>query len=420
LLLAIGCAGSGNKAADSGVSVLDASLPEVGAEAAGFARADARPGLASGAACDSSAQCLSGACTLGTCSDWAHAMRIGIDTTPDGADIEQAVTGFPLLVRLDKANFIFAQARPDGADVRFVDEAGQSLSHEIERWDGKLGLAQVWVSVPRIEAGRKDNVVVMYWGNPLAAQISSGPAVFGTFAGVLHMGAATDGIAFHLQDSSGQGNTAIMQNWPSDPSSDGEQSEGIAGPGLALDGQGEYLAGSTRLMSPPTFAISLWLKTTSAARAGIAGFASQQSGNDIRFDRAIWMDERGRLSFGVLRTSTLVMVSSLTGYNDGAWHHVVGRFSGNGQYLFVDGESIADDPTRSGANSYPGLWCFGEDPTAVPAPATSGPAIPAGSTFAGMLDEIQVATAAPSDAWIKLAYATQRPDTSAVSYQTLP
>jgi hypothetical protein len=173
-------------------------------------------------------------------------------------------------------------------------------------------------------------------------------------------------------------------------------------------------------MSPPVFTISLWLATTSTHPAGIAGFLGSNPGEEVQFDRAIWMDADGRLSFGVLRTTSLVKVASMTGYHDGAWHHVVARSSGNGQYLFVDGESIADDPTRSGTNSFKGSWSFGQDPAAAPQPSPGDAASAPGGTFAGMLDEIRVATSELSDAWIKLAYATQRPDATAVRYQRLP
>ena len=191
---------------------------------------------------------------------------------------------------------------------------------------------------------------------------------------------------------------------------------GIAGPGLALGGDGAYLATSKRVASPQTFSISLWFKTTSTARAGLAGFASRQTGSDALFDRAIWMDERGRLSFAVLLEDASATLSSLTGYNDGAWHLVVARFSGSGQYLMVDGESIADDPTSSGGETYNRYWRFGEEPLSSSPAVAIDASVPAGNFFSGTLDEIRITNDEPSDAWIKLAYATQRPGATAVVY----
>ena len=414
-MLVIGC-GGGTNVVDAGASDPDATLHDAGKEAAILSQPDARIGLASGSACDASGQCLSGACTLGACSDWAHVTQIGIDTTSTGADIKQAVASFPLLVRLDAANFNFAEARDDGADIRFVDSGSKSLSHEIERWDAENSVADIWVLLPRIEGGSSGNFVLMYWGNPLAAPTSSGPSVFGTFANVLHMTGEHDGATSHLGDASGQNNTGLVQNPP--PST--VRADGIAGPGLAFDGKGTYLATTTRLTSPQTFSVSLWLKTTSTARGGIAGFASKATGSDVLFDRAIWMDESGHLTFGVLHGVNLVTVSSLTSYSDGAWHLVVARFGSAGQYLFVDGEPVADDPANSGANSYAGNWRFGEEPLASPPPSTNDAAVPAGNFISGTLDEIRITYDEPSDAWIKLAYATQRPGANAVSYLRTP
>jgi hypothetical protein len=412
--LASGCA-AGAGSPDSGSPDSADAPPASGNDAPALAHHDARIGLAGGSPCEAGAQCLSGACTLGTCSDWAHAARITIDTTVAGAGIEQAVTDFPLLLRLDDASFPFVEARGDGADVRFVDASGQNLAHEIERWDAANALADLWVLVPRIDGDRRDNAIYMYWGNPLAAPLASGPAVFGSFACVLHMDDDVDGIATRLADASGQGNAGLLQS----PLASPLPAPGLAGPGLGLDGNGAYLATSARSMSPQTFTVSLWLRTTSSARAGISAFASRQLGSDVRFDRAIGMDEAGRLTFGVSHGSELAQVASVTSYNDGAWHMVVARLSANGEYLFVDGESVADAPSVGSADNYSGYWRFGQEPIASPPPDVDA-AVPAGNYFVGALDEIRVSARETSDAGIKLAYATQRPGANAVVFARLP
>ena len=391
-------------------------LAEAGTDPPGWAQAEARTGLTSGSACDAGAQCLSGACTLGACSDWGHAMRIAIDTTAAGADIRGPVADFPLLVRLDAKSFSFAEARGDGADIRFVDGSGRSLSHEIERWDEKQGVADLWVLVPRIEGDRRDNAVLMYWGNPLAAPTSSGPSVFGECAAVLHMTPDPDGVASHLGDSSGKNDYGVVQN----PTPASTHPESIAGPYLALDGHGTYVSTATHLMSPQSFTLSLWLATTSISRAGVVGFNNEASGNSLKYDRSIAIDESGRISFGIVLLGYLTTVSTLTGYNDGAWHLVTARFSKAGQYLFVDGEPAADAPASNAVDSYPGSWHLGQEALAAAPAPTPDAAAPPGNYFTGALDELRITTDEQSDDWIKLVYATQRPRATAVSYQRLP
>ena len=76
--------------------------------------------------------CRPGAADL---ADWAHSGYLYLDTSPGGADVTGTVTRFPILVRLDAANFDFSQARGDGRDLRFTTPSGDSLPRRIERWD---------------------------------------------------------------------------------------------------------------------------------------------------------------------------------------------------------------------------------------------------------------------------------------------
>jgi len=408
---AAGC-GGGAGAVDAALVVApDGPTPEVAGES-GLPppHPDARVGLGGGSACDASAQCLSGACPLGVCSDWAHAMRIGIDTTSSGADVGQSVHDFPLLVRLSASHFPFGEARPDGADLRFVDGAGTTLAHEIERWDTDAGMADIWVLVPHIEGNRRDNLLLMYWGNPLAPAASSGRSVFGPFACVLHMTGDADGATSHVGGSSGHDSVGLLQN----PDAAAPPTDGVAGTGLRFDGQDTYLTIATRMTMPAPITFSLWFRTTSTAGGGLASLANKTSGDDAQFDRVLWMDEGGRLELAILTGSGYSRVASLTGYNDGAWHLAVARVSAAGLYLFVDGEPLADDPSIRSTAYASGYWRLADG---VPVSATD---TEAGRRFQGALDEVRILGGEESDAWIKLAYATQRPGATAVGYERIP
>lgn len=123
---------------------------------------------------------------------WKHSGTLTLLTTPDGANLPAAavVADFPVLVRLDRDWFDFAQARPDGADVRFATADGKPLAHQIEAWDVKTGTASVWVRVPAIK-GNARQPLRMHWGNPDAKSTSDGKAVFdesNDYLGVWHMG----------------------------------------------------------------------------------------------------------------------------------------------------------------------------------------------------------------------------------------
>ena len=338
-------------------------------------------------------------------------MQIGIDTTAAGADVGETVTAFPLLVRLDARNFAFAEARRDGADVRFLDSSGNNLAYEIERWNADKAVAEIWVLVPRIIGSSRNNYVLMYWGNPLSATTSSGPSVFGGYSWVFHMGEDPNNPATQFEDDSAQNSAGTLLS----PTRVDSRVEGAIGTGLALDGL-SVLTTARPLPSPNPVAIALWIKTQSSTGGGIAGFASTPASDaDAPHDRFVAMDSSGRLSFSILRTPALATVTSLASYNDGQWHFVVARFSSSGQYLFVDGDAVADDPTMTSANSYPGYWRFGEEPPPTASASLADAAI-AGNYFTGTIDEARISTDEPSDAWIKLSYATQRPDASTVIF----
>jgi hypothetical protein len=422
--LLISCRNSG-RSMDADTTLLDVAPDlftpsDASSEKLSLPKPDVRIGLAGGTSCEVSSQCLSNACTLGFCSDWAHAMQIGINTSAAGANVKQAISDFPLLVRLNATTFVFSEARPKGADIRFMDSSGKNLSFEIERWDVDGRVADIWVLVPRIEGDSRQNYIYMYWGNQYAVPFSEGPSVFGNFANVLHLTPVQATAVLSLEDTSGQGNNGCFQeNSPSPTFIDG-----IAGKGLLLPNDSKIcLATSNPKEAPRVFSISLWFNTETTLGGGIVLFASTKFGNSGKYDRVVWMDPYGHLSFGVFKSNSLIPVSSLGRYNDGEWHLLVARISSSGQYLFVDGESVADDIATSSFDLIfkEGHWRFGEGPVTSDSQFIQGPgAQPAKSNFlTGAIDEARVFLGEHSDAWIKLSFATQRPGATAVSYTGL-
>ena len=142
-------------------------------------------------------------------AEWAHRMTIAIDTTPAGADLKQGTAQFPLALRLHSGNFTFADAKPDGADLRFFAADGKSpLKFHLEQYDAANELAVAWVQIPRLAPNVKSDGLVMAWGAPEAA--SSADAA-GTYDAaqifVLHF---SDPAA--VRDATANGNHARESN----------------------------------------------------------------------------------------------------------------------------------------------------------------------------------------------------------------
>lgn len=126
-------------------------------------------------------------------------------TFPGKSDIE--LQDFPVPVRISSktiTGFSYSQVKADASDLRFADEAGFVLPHEVELWDATSDESEslVWVSVPNL---RKTSVLTMYWGGKDDAAGSRAATEVWTragYVGVWHMGDAT---VDHLEDSTGHG-----------------------------------------------------------------------------------------------------------------------------------------------------------------------------------------------------------------------
>lgn len=107
--------------------------------------------------------------------NWQHSGSMWLLTGPEGADLPDGATvhHFPVLVRLHQDFFDFAQAQPDGDDLRFSSSTGERLAFQIEEWNVAQGAATVWVRVPRI-TGNSRQEIKLYWGNANAVSESNG------------------------------------------------------------------------------------------------------------------------------------------------------------------------------------------------------------------------------------------------------
>ena len=96
------------------------------------------------------------------------------DITVSGYSGSTTLANFPVLVRLSVDSpdgFNYADCAADGADLRFADENGDLIPHEIDTWNAS-GESLVWVRVPSISG--TETPFTMYYG---AADVSALPAV---------------------------------------------------------------------------------------------------------------------------------------------------------------------------------------------------------------------------------------------------
>lgn len=150
--------------------------------------------------------------------------------------------------------------------------------------------------------------------------------------------------------------------------------------------------------APDTFTTEAWFQTTSTTGGKILSFGNQRTGNSSNHDRSIYMDNSGRILFGVYpgRTATLNTAKS---YNDGKWHHVAATLSPAGMVLYVDGVRTGSRADVTSGQEYDGYWRVGGDNLG------GWPSQPRNSNFTGLIDEVAVYPSALSAQRIAEHYA---------------
>jgi hypothetical protein len=121
-----------------------------------------------------------------------------------------------------------------------------------------------------------------------------------------------------------------------------------------------YIAGPTTAQTNPSvFTVEVWFNTTTTG-GKLIGFGDKPTGLSGMYDRHIYMDDAGKLWFGVY-PSKVVTVNTTTSYNDGRWHLATATLSAAGMRLYVDGKLAATPNPNTVAQNYAGYWRVGYD-----------------------------------------------------------
>ncbi len=151
-----------------------------------------------------------------------------------------------------------------------------------------------------------------------------------------------------------------------------------------FNGTGTGLAsGRTLQAGPTTYTSEAWIKTTTTSGGKIIGYGTAQTGNSNSYDRHTYMDNAGRVWFGVY-SGAVRTVNSTTAFNDGQWHHVVSSLGPAGMALYIDGKLIGKRSDTTKGQAYQGVWRIGGDNL------NGWPGLPTSYYFNGTIDEVAV------------------------------
>ncbi|SDH23127.1 PKD repeat-containing protein [Microbacterium sp. 77mftsu3.1] len=146
---------------------------------------------------------------------------------------------------------------------------------------------------------------------------------------------------------------------------------------------GAFASMTDSIEGPTTFAVEAWVKTTSTSGGKIIGFGNSATANSGSYDRHVYMDNDGRVWFGVYPGGVRT-VNSNAGYNDGQWHHIVASMGSDGMKLYLDGKRVAQRSDTTTAQAYNGHWRVGGDNIG------GWPNQPSSSHLSGTIDDVAV------------------------------
>ncbi len=302
-------------------------------------------------------------------ADFKHRTKVVLNTSAQGVETKEALSGVVVPVRLHSGNFDFLGAKPDGADLRVVAADDKTpLKYWVERFDGANELAVVWVQLPNTLPGTDKNLVYVYAGNEAAAAETTSPAIFdGAMAAAITFAGKAGETA---DDASAQVKSAGPV---------ARENTGLIGVAAKLDGQAiTWTADKLKVGGTGPYSVSLWFKPEA-----VTGTLFKQ----------------GPLSLALANgkaTATLGAATAAGGeLPTAAWAHLAVTV-GNGKLtLYVNGAQAAQADV----------------------PATVAPiegALSVGQGITGLLDQLEVAGTVRSADWVKFAHAAQSADAKLV------
>lgn len=301
---------------------------------------------------------------------YKHRAKITLNTTAQGIETKEALSGTVVPVRLHSGNFDFLSAKPDGGDLRVVAADDKTpLKFWVERFDGSNELAVVWVQLPSVAPGTDKNLIHVYAGNEKAAAESASPAIFdGAMAAVLTF-AEKEGPAV---DAAGllKTSTPVIR-----------ESTGLIGAAAKLNGQQPLvLAANDKVKAPAIgpYSISLWVKPETAA-----GGLIQQGSLVLALDA-------GKLS------ASLGSAKAVGGeLPPSSWAHVAVTVGAGKLTLYVNGAQAAQADLPAAAVAIEGDVVIGQG-------------------LSGLVDQLEIASTVRSADWLKFAHAAQSADAKLV------
>ncbi|MEJ0052080.1 MAG: DUF2341 domain-containing protein [Methylovirgula sp.] len=317
--------------------------------------------------------------------EWSLRKKITIDTSAAGANITDPIGTQAVLVRLHSGNFRFAQAKDDGADLRFVAGDDKTpLKFHVEAYDSLLDQAFVWVQVPDLKPGAKTDIW-LYYGNKKAVAAGDAKATYD----------APTVLVYHFSEHGTPAQDSSV--WANGAQSTGQPAEGaLIGTGLRLNGRNPVTlpaSPSLTLANAGSFSLSVWFKAAALQR-NAAIYSRHDGANGL----VIGLDN-GAPFVAVTNAGVTRRTPAGLPVAPGGWHHLAVTASPGLLTLYLDAKAVATLAVTLPALNTIAL-VGGDTAVAVapaPVPAAAAP-VPAASTAAAPASPSPTSPSGPATA----------------------
>lgn len=293
-------------------------------------------------------------------ADWSERAKITLNTSAQGLETQEAASGVAVAVRLHSGNFDFTASKEDGSDLRVVAGDDKTpLKFSIERFDAVNELAVLWVQLPSVLPGTDKNVFYVYGGNAKAAAEATDASGFD----------AATVIALHFSDKPAGadqlGAVKPQGTLVTEPN-------GLLAASARLGGEAIVYALSDKpvLDAGGQLTLSLWVKLDDVQRATLLNWGGLTLA--LNGGKLVARADRAEVAGGEVPVAR--------------WTQVALRLGLGKATLFVNGAQVAQ-----GDLATPAL----------------GSTLRLGDGARGLMDEVQVAAALRSGAWIAVAAGAQ-------------
>ncbi len=299
-------------------------------------------------------------------SAWQYRRQLILNNSDQGTLID-----VPVLVKLTPERIDYAFTQTGGRDLVFVDDTGQRLAHEIEKWDN-MGTSAIWVRLNQLASGSAAERIYMYYGNTDAAESQQPAEVWRNgYEAVWHMADLSDSAAEHDLANAGSGEVA-----------------GELGGARNFNGVSNYLNAGTGLnpVLVNDFSVEAYVDPTTIAGIGYPRVLSNKN---------LWTDPQG-VNLEISQGQMITLLAASKAFVSGATD-----LSGGFQYIASTYTAASDVAAVYGQGTEVGRKNIGATNLAI-MPLNIGRRAGGGDYFAGRIDELRLSSVVRSTDWLAL------------------